>query len=159
MSRTLECRLMKLSGEFLYQELSRISLQLKPRALLKTHGHLNSAEKPLPKTHTAILQTASTFILHFYMLPRQFHSRLPLKILPNTIEMHSIPVPRIIEIGNIRISKRLINEGKSTEVCVYLLFIDNFKKFVYQQYIIKVKILNFSIIFFSKHRNFSQSLF
>lgn len=81
MSRTLECRVMKLSREFLYQELSRISLQLKPRALLKTHGHLNSTEKLLPETHRAILQAAFTCTLHFYTLPRQFH-RLPLKIFP-----------------------------------------------------------------------------
>lgn len=109
MSRTLECRLMKLSGEFLYQELSRISLQLKPRALLKTHGHLNSAEKPLPKTHTAILQTASNMYIAFLYVIFTISLTATLENSPHDRN----PVARIIgNYGNVRISKRLVNEGK-----------------------------------------------
>lgn len=111
MSRTLECRLMKLSGEFLYQELSRISLQLKPRALLKTHGHLNSAEKPLPKTHTAILQTASNMYIAFLYVISTISLTATLENSPH--DRNSTPVARIIRnYGNVRISKRLVNEGK-----------------------------------------------
>lgn len=114
MSRTLECRLMKLSGEFLYQELSRISLQLKPRALLKTHGHLNSAEKPLPKTHTAILQTASNMYIAFLYVISTISLTATLENSPH--DRNSTPVARIIgNYGNVRISKRLVNEGKRRE--------------------------------------------
>ena len=111
MSRTLECRLMKLSGEFLYQELSRISLQFKPHALLKTHGHLNSAEKPLPKTHTAILQTASNMYIAFLYVIPTISLTATLENSPRH-DRNSTLVARIIEIGNIGISKRSINEGK-----------------------------------------------
>lgn len=123
MSRTLECRLMKLSGEFLYQELSQISLQLKPHALLKTHGHLNSAEKPLPKTHTAILQTASNMYIAFLYVIPTISLTATLENSPRH-DRNSTLVARIIEIGNIGISKRSINEGKRS-------------LFIYWQYIIK----------------------
>lgn len=151
MSRTLECRLMKLSGEFLYQELSRISLQLKPHALLKTHGHLNSAEKPLPKTHTAILQTASNMYIAFLYVIPTISLTATLENSPRH-DRNSTLVARIIEIGNIGISKRSINEGKRS-------------LFIYRQYIIKVKLFlsiifhNIGITFFSKSRNFSELLF
>lgn len=93
-----------------------------------------------------------TCILHFYMLPRQFHSRPSLKILPDTIEILSLSL-ELSKLGIDRISKRLINEGKRMRS--YL----STNNILLKLYIIK-KILNFSMeLYFFQNLETFQNYF